>query len=684
MQQKTRNTLFFLTFAWLYNDEYLFALLDFVHIQQSKPYTEQQIMPYVAKFPHLRVFILILSICAPFFIPSPSRQQLNRYYYYTQCDKHLRRGNYTQAIASINVLLSFLPSDDVGLYLRALAKYNLKDFRGAIEDLSSILDIKPFSFQPLILRAACYNEINQASASLGDIATAREIRPADRDLTFLSGITHFNLKEYRKAIEEFDITLQHAPNNPHAWINRGIAHLLTNDTAASIADFTQAARIDPYMESPRINLARVFYMNRNPTKARENLRAALAIAPNSPDALLIKALIEHDNGQLDSAINTLSHVINLSSRNSLALYNRAILRLQNNEKLLALQDYRNALEISPNNVILLYNISLLYMQLEQPQRALPYLERSTKLLPDFAKAHALKGQILLALGRNSLAKQSLDSATLLYSKYQQGQLDKWSDTSALFSRLLAFENDFAPNTSNVISAFEKVTELLPLANIQVGFVQPYQEWLPALRADSLCGAPFFSLGIPSDDSSRHLDISLFPPLNNAYAITLIEAISAANRNLYKKALHGLLSIPKESLIRPLANVVTANVLIDSLRYAPTNTLSTTNATGTPTPHLDTTYHAPIRLLEQEMKRNESPYLHYSVATAYYLQRNLHAADSQLSIAIQQNPSFAEALYNRGLIRLLQQRQNEACLDLSAAGQLGVDQAYKAIADHCNR
>ena len=85
-----------------------------------------------------------------------------------------------------------------------------------------------------------------------------------------------------------------------------------------------------------------------------------------------------------------------------------------------------------------------------------------------------------------------------------------------------------------------------------------------------------------------------------------------------------------------------------------------------------------------MKRNESPYLRYSVATAYYLQRNLHAADSQLSIAIQQNPSFAEALYNRGLIRLLQQRQNEACLDLSAAGQLGVDQAYKAIADHCNR
>lgn len=631
-----------------------------------------------------RLLLFALAACISLLVAPNAWQQLNRYYYYTKCDKQLRRGSYTNAIATINVLLEFLPSDEIGLYLRALAKYNLKDFRGAIIDLDHILDIKPFAFQPHILRAACRNEINQAHKALEDIAIAKEVRPNDRDLTFLSGITHLILKEYPTAITDFSATIDHAPENTHAWINRGFAHLLSNDTSAAISDFTQAARIDPYMENPRLNLARIHYMQHDTTKAIENLRTALSIAPQSPDALLIKALIEHDTGKLDSAINTISHVINIANRSSLALYNRAIMRLEKNETLLALQDYRNALEISPNNVVLLYNISMLYMQLNQPSRALPHIEHATSLFPEFAKAHALKGHALLALGKKQLAKQAFDSADSLFSRYQRGELDNWSDTSARFSRLLAFENDFTPNETTIITAFEKVTELLPLANVQVGYRQPYKEWPPVLRADSLCGAPFFALAIPSDDSSKHLDISLLPPLSNAYAITLIEARTLADQNLYSQALNRLNDIPKGSHLSPLASVVKANVLIDSLRYAPNNLLTPSQVASSAKELHDTTYNTPIRLLEKAIKQSDSPYLHYSIATAHYLQRNLNAADSQLTIAIQQNPAFAEALYNRGLIRLLQQRKNEACLDLSNAGQLGIDHAYKAIADHCNR
>lgn len=634
----------------------------------------------------LRGRLLAFGIAAAllFFATPSAWQQLNRYYYYTKCDKQLRRGSYTNAIATINVLLEFLPTDEVGLYLRALAKYNLKDFRGAIVDLDRILDIKPFSFQPRMLRAACRNAISLAEEAMEDVNVAKEIRPNDHDLTFLAGITHFILKEYPAAIGEFSATIHHSPSNTNAWINRGLSYLLEHDTTAAIADFTQAARIDPYMENPRINLSRIHYMQRDTAKAIENLRAALAIAPNSPDALLIKALIEHDAGRLDSAINTLSHVIALANRSSLALYNRAIMQLENQKPLMALQDYRNALEISPDNVILLYNIGILYMQLEQPKRALPHLERATELFPGFAKAHALKGQALFALGRKRQAKQALDSAERLYNQYQQGKLDSWSDTSAHFSRLLAFENDFGSNEASVISAFDKVTELLPLANIQVGHAQPYKEWPPVLRADSLCGAPFFALTIPSEDSSKHLDISLLPPLGNAYAITLIEARALAERNLYSQALSKLREIPDKSTIRPLANVVKANALIDSLRYAPSHSLVASHGASPAQPHGDSSYNNPIRILTREAARCASPYLHYSIATAYYLQRNLHAADSQLTLAISQNPAFAEALYNRGLVRLLQQRQDEACLDLSKAGQLGIDQAYKAIADHCSR
>lgn len=641
-------------------------------------------MDYLKNRLHGRPLALGIAIILLLFAAPSAWQQLNRYYYYEKSDKLLRRGSYTNAIATINVLLEFLPSDEVGLYLRALAKYNLKDFRGAIGDLDKILDIKPFAFQPRILRAACRNAIHLAAEAMEDVNVAKEIRPNDHDLSFLAGITHFTLKEYSAAIREFSATIQRSPSNTNAWINRGISHLLEHDTAAAIADFTQAARIDPYKENPRIHLSRIHYMQHDTSLAVANLHAALAIAPNSPDALLIKALIKHDTGQLDSAILTLSHVIALANRSSIALYNRALMRLENHEPLLALQDYRNALEISPNNVILLYNIAALYLQLEQPQRALPHLERATELFPGFAKAQALKGHALYALGKNRMAKQALDSAELLYNQYKRGKLDSWSDTSAQFSRLLAFENDFGPNEPSIITAFEKVTELMPLANIQVGHLQPYKEWPPVMRVDSLCGAPFFALSIPSDDSSKHLDISLLPPLRNAYAITLIEARALADKNRYSQALSKLQEIPEKSPIRPLANVVKANILIDSLRYAPSHAIVSPRGGSAQPAHADTSYNGSILILSRETARCESPYLHYAIATAYYLQRNLPAADSQLTLAISQNPAFAEAIYNRGLVRLLQQRQNEACIDLSVAGQLGIDQAYKAIADHCNK
>ena len=68
----------------------------------------------------------------------------------------------------------------------------------------------------------------------------------------------------------------------------------------------------------------------------------------------------------------------------------------------------------------------------------------------------------------------------------------------------------------------------------------------------------------------------------------------------------------------------------------------------------------------------------------FLARDLKGAERGFSEAIEANPQFGEAYYNRGLVRLLLGRGEMACLDLSYAGQLGIDQAYRAIANHCNR
>jgi len=67
-------------------------------------------------------------------------------------------------------------------------------------------------------------------------------------------------------------------------------------------------------------------------------------------------------------------------------------------------------------------------------------------------------------------------------------------------------------------------------------------------------------------------------------------------------------------------------------------------------------------------------------TAYELAQTgkIQEAIGQLDTAISLNPVFAEAYYNRGLLRLLTDQTEAAILDLSKAGELGIHQAYSII------
>ena len=55
-----------------------------------------------------------------------------------------------------------------------------------------------------------------------------------------------------------------------------------------------------------------------------------------------------------------------------------------------------------------------------------------------------------------------------------------------------------------------------------------------------------------------------------------------------------------------------------------------------------------------------------------------AAIQDYSEAIQRDPEFAEAYFNRGLARLSQGDANRGIADLSKAGELGIINAYSII------
>ena len=72
------------------------------------------------------------------------------------------------------------------------------------------------------------------------------------------------------------------------------------------------------------------------------------------------------------------------------------------------------------------------------------------------------------------------------------------------------------------------------------------------------------------------------------------------------------------------------------------------------------------------------YAYYNRGTIYAMANDMPAALVDLDKAIQLDETLAEAWYNRGLVLVLMNRMDEAFRDLSRAGELGIYSAYNII------
>ncbi len=86
--------------------------------------------------------------------------------------------------------------------------------------------------------------------------------------------------------------------------------------------------------------------------------------------------------------------------------------------------------------------------------------------------------------------------------------------------------------------------------------------------------------------------------------------------------------------------------------------------------------------------NKAVKLFPDFAHAYYNRANLRALSGNLpeayddyTRAIELNPSFAEAYYNRGVVQIFMKDTRKGALDISKAGELGIEEAYEVLKRH---
>ena len=153
------------------------------------------------------------------------------------------------------------------------------------------------------------------------------------------------------------------------WNNYGIALLDAQQYEASFDAFQHVVKLRPDYVDAYTNMAIVEIQWEKYSDARPHLEHALQVSPGNARALYYRALVERNEGQLDSAAVDLLSVLEQFPRSRDALRELGFTYYQEHRYPEALAKYEALQAIDPDDLAAHYNLSILYRRLGKKDKA---------------------------------------------------------------------------------------------------------------------------------------------------------------------------------------------------------------------------------------------------------------------------------------------------------------------------
>jgi tetratricopeptide (TPR) repeat protein len=213
---------------------------------------------------------------------------------------------------------------------------------------------------------------------------------------------------YTAALENYEATLELAPDTPAAYANQGTIYYVNDDYARALDSLNQALNLDP-------EHANAYYYRANVHRATEQAEAALADLdralesdPRHARAYASRGLLHHNQGDYDGALNDYGQALQLDPAAAEVYLNRGGTYATIGEFEAALDDYARTLELSPDDVDVYYNRGTVYAMMESYDLALADLNHALELAPEFAQTYGNRGLVYKAMGKTEEAIADLE------------------------------------------------------------------------------------------------------------------------------------------------------------------------------------------------------------------------------------------------------------------------------------
>tara|TARA_B100001057_G_C22849907_1_gene950570 strand:+ start:112 stop:3132 length:3021 start_codon:yes stop_codon:yes gene_type:complete len=264
------------------------------------------------------------------------------------------------------------------------AKYNSKDYKGAIEDFNRAVEIKSNDFMLYKWRGFSKTNIGDYKGSIEDFNKAIEIESNDFNLYFWRGASKSSIKDYEGAINDYDKAIKIKPNKFEIYRRRGYIKSSIKDYKGAILD------LDKVIDAKTSIATNLDYQNRGISKYfSEDYNGSISdlkkVNEPSEISLFFLGTSNYRIKDYKNAIPYFDKVINLDGDNVKESYQfRGTSKLYLNDFEGAILDLDRSIELGLNESENYYQRALAKGQLKNYNGAIEDFSKSIEIMPDNA------------------------------------------------------------------------------------------------------------------------------------------------------------------------------------------------------------------------------------------------------------------------------------------------------------
>ena len=614
--------------------------------------------------------------------------QYNFNAFFAKAKLNIDSKNFTEAITNLNICILAQPNNCEVYYYRAACKYSLSDNIGAEQDYTIALSV----YSPVFYEACRYRslvryqlgnysgaieDINKAiekqinnpilyierafyllannnfGAAINDCDKAISLKSVGEDVFFCKAIAEDALTEYDKALNDFDKLLKLNPANGDGYVRRGITKFKMGNYHEAIADYYRALKLDSVNTFAFYNRA----------------EAEIKLKDNK------KALRDYDT------------VIFFEPRNAYAYFNRAVLYASDQKFRTAIEDFDKVLILNPNNIQALFNRAKLKQTIQDFKGAIADYDKIIELYPYFMEAYYYRSQVKNSIKDFVGSKQDLETGKIMSSIYHDKSKTQLNLDSLLLNKLTYLSADFYKSAD--LKADTTNISLRPIFclstkdsnNLGTKYFSPFLENYNSKNKQTLCLKN--NVAEEYDTTIIHSNSELD---KSNKGLLLQTAIHKSNQQLFNEANDIFDKIVEDDSLNALsyfARGVNTCREIEMLK----NTNEPYFITSSKQNVFENERHEKCQLAYSDFAKTlliipDFSYAYYNMGYVKCLLGDFNGALYDYEQAIKRNPVFADAYYNYGFLLYYLNYKQEACQNLSKAGELGLTAAFEFIKKYC--